>query len=129
MSYTRNRAPGTARTAKEPAKVSKVSAAKQARLHDAWVWSSKRPASAQPSTSKAGKSKSSLEHPGLSLADDAPTPTGKVKLNSQGTKKGYDPYDSGRLGHRPKSARKDLRKLGEWLNLRKQVDQNKNGEE
>ena len=67
-----------------------------------------------------------LEHQGLSIADDAPTPFDQVKANPLGTKKGYDPYDSGKLGKAKAPPRKtDLRKLSEWLKLKKQADQNK----
>jgi hypothetical protein len=59
-----------------------------------------------------------LEHPALALADDAPTPP-------LGTLKGYNPYDSskpGKAGDTPPPPRKkDLRKLGEWLKLKKQA--------
>jgi len=59
-----------------------------------------------------------LEHPALALADDAP----KSPL---GTLKGYNPYDSikpGKAGDTPPPPRKkDLRKLGEWLKLKKQA--------
>ncbi|HEX4243617.1 MAG TPA: hypothetical protein VHZ53_19550 [Steroidobacteraceae bacterium] len=59
---------------------------------------------------------------GLSLADDAPTPAEGVRANPLGTKKGYDPYDSGKLAKAAAAARKkDLRKLGEWLKLKKQA--------
>jgi hypothetical protein len=65
-----------------------------------------------------------LENPGLSLADDAPTPFDKVKPNPQGVVKGYNPYDSGKLGRTgpapPK--KKDLRKLSDWLQLKKQAE-------
>ncbi|MDP9085113.1 MAG: hypothetical protein M3N50_15315 [Pseudomonadota bacterium] len=71
-----------------------------------------------------------LEHPALSIATDAPTPCDTVRPNPLGTKKGYDPYDSGKLGKRPVSAKKkDLRKLSEWLKLKKQADSNNPGEE
>jgi hypothetical protein len=50
-----------------------------------------------------------LEHPALSLADDAPTPFESVRANPLGTKKGYDPYDSGKLGKPPTPVKKDLR--------------------
>ena len=65
-----------------------------------------------------------LESPGLSLADDAPTPFDKVKPNPQGVVKGYNPYDSGKLGRTgPVPAKKkDLRKLGDWLRLKKQAE-------
>jgi hypothetical protein len=64
-----------------------------------------------------------LENPGLSLADDAPTPFDKVKPNPQGVVKGYNPYDSGKLGRTgPTPPKKtDLRKLGDWLRLKKQA--------
>jgi hypothetical protein len=67
-----------------------------------------------------------LEHPALSLADDAPTPFETVRSNPLGTKKGYDPYDSGRLGKRPEPPKKkDLRRLSEFLKLKKQAEGNK----
>lgn len=70
-----------------------------------------------------------LEHPALSIADDAPTPFETVRANPLGTKKGYDPYDSGKLGKRPEPPRKkDLRRLGEFLKLKKQAADNKDGE-
>jgi hypothetical protein len=70
-----------------------------------------------------------LEHPALSLADDAPTPFDTVRANPLGPKKGYDPYDSGRLGKRPPPIKKDLRKLSEFLKLKKQAAGNKPEEE
>ena len=70
-----------------------------------------------------------LENPGLSLADDAPTPFDKVKPNPQGVVKGYNPYDSGKLGPTgPPPKKKDLRKLGDWLQLKKQAATNKDDE-
>jgi hypothetical protein len=69
-----------------------------------------------------------LEHPALSIADDAPTPFETVRSNPLGTKKGYDPYDSGRLGKKPPPAKKDLRRLSEWLKLKKQAESNKDEE-
>jgi hypothetical protein len=70
-----------------------------------------------------------LEHPALSLADDAPTPFETVRANPLGTKKGYDPYDSGKLGKRPEPPKKkDLRRLSEFLQLKKQAEGNKDDE-
>lgn len=68
-----------------------------------------------------------LENPGLSLADDAPTPFDKVKPNPQGVVKGYNPYDSGKLAHGgpPPKKKTDLRKLGDWLQLKKQAETKK----
>jgi hypothetical protein len=70
-----------------------------------------------------------LEHPALSLAADAPTPHEGVRANPLGTKKGYDPYDSGRLGKGAEPRRKkDLRRLSEYIQLKKQAAGNKNDE-
>ncbi len=63
-----------------------------------------------------------LEHPALSLAEDAPTPLDHVKPNPQGVVKGYNPYDSGKLDKKPDAARKkDLHRLSEWLKMKKQA--------
>ncbi len=71
-----------------------------------------------------------LEHPALSIAEDAPTPFDAVRPNPLGTKKGYDPYDSGKLGKKPEPPRKkDLRRLSEWLKLKKQASNNNPDEE
>lgn len=70
-----------------------------------------------------------LENPGLSLAEDAPTPFDKVKPNPHGMVKGYNPYDSGKLAPgSPPPKKKDLRKLGDWLQLKKQAAKNKDDE-
>ncbi len=66
-----------------------------------------------------------LEHPALSIAEDAPTPFETVRANPLGTKKGYDPYDSGKLGKAPAPRKKDLRRLGEFLKSQKQGTGNK----
>ena len=65
-----------------------------------------------------------LEHPALSIADDAGAPL-TVRANPLGTKKGYDPYDSGKLGKAAPPRKTDLKKLGEWLQLKKQAKNNK----
>lgn len=69
-----------------------------------------------------------LEHPALSIVDEGTQPTA-VRPNPSGTKKGYDPYDSGKLGKKPARPQKtDLRKLSEWLQLKKQAEKNKEEE-
>ncbi len=71
-----------------------------------------------------------LENPGLSLAEDAPTPSfNQVKPNPQGAVKGYNPYDSGRLGKAEPPRKKDLKKLSEWLELKKQASKNRDKED
>ena len=70
-----------------------------------------------------------LEHPALSLADDAPTPLDTVRANPLGTKKGYNPYDSGKLGKPPAPRKTDLRRLSEVIKLKRQAAGNKDDAE
>jgi hypothetical protein len=70
-----------------------------------------------------------LENPDLSLAEDAPTPSERARPNPHGTVKGYNPYDSGKLGNKDVPKKKDLRKLGEWLALKRQAELNKRNED
>ncbi len=71
-----------------------------------------------------------LENPTLSLAEDAPSPVIKsVKSNPNGVVKGYNPYDSGKLGNKEVPRKKDLKKLSEWLALKKQAASNKLSED
>jgi hypothetical protein len=71
-----------------------------------------------------------LEHPALSIAADTPTPLDIVRANPLGTKNGYNPYDSGKLGKAPAPPRKkDLRRLSEFLKLKKQAAGNKDDKE
>ncbi len=96
-----------------------------ARGNAVWEWQVTTGAfGAEVSTQRLQK----LEHPALSIADDAPTPFETVRANPLGTKKGYDPYDSGRLARKPPPAKKDLRRLSEWLKLKKQAESNKDEE-
>ena len=49
-----------------------------------------------------------------------------VQSNPLGTVKGYNPYDSGKLGKTREPPKKtDLRKLGDWLKLKKQAADNR----
>jgi hypothetical protein len=98
-----------------------------ARGNAVWEWSIATGAfGREVSTERLQK----LEHPALSIADDAPTPLDTVRPNPLGTKTGYNPYDSGKLGKAPAPPRKkDLRRLSEFLKLKKQADGNKDEEE
>jgi hypothetical protein len=66
-----------------------------------------------------------LDNLSLSIAEDAPMAFDAVKKNPQGTVKGYSPYDSGLLEKKAAPRKKDLRKLSEWLKLKKQASSNK----
>ena len=84
-----------------------------------------------------------LEDPGLSLAEDTPTPAidfkanpgtspvkpGPVTPNPKGVAQGYSPYDSGLLAKSAPPPKKDLRRLSEWLKLRKQASNNNQDED
>lgn len=65
-----------------------------------------------------------LDNPTLALADDAPTPVDVVARNPHGVAKGYSPYDSGLLDKKDVPRKKDLKKLSEWLALKKQAANN-----
>jgi hypothetical protein len=70
-----------------------------------------------------------LQDPALAIAEDAPLHEGKIPVNATGFKKGYDPYDSGRLVVAMPGRRRDLRRLGEWLKLCMQLKNSKQREE
>jgi hypothetical protein len=91
-----------------------------ARGNAVWEWSIATGAfGREVSTERLQK----LEHPALSIADDAPTPFDTVRPNPLGQKTGYNPYDSGKLGKKPEAPKKkDLRKLSEFLRLKKQAE-------
>jgi hypothetical protein len=90
-----------------------------ARGNAVWEWSVATGAfGREVSTDRMKK----LENNALSLAEDAPTPFDGVKPNPLGVVKGYNPYDSGKLGKTQLPPKKtDLRKLGDWLKLKKQA--------
>lgn len=72
-----------------------------------------------------------LEHPALAIIDEPLPASETVRANPLGTKKGYDPYDSGKLGKAAAEPRKrkDLRRLGEFLKMKKQAANNKKTED
>jgi hypothetical protein len=68
-----------------------------------------------------------LVHPSLSvLEDDGPAPSANVRVSLLGGPKGYDPYASGVAANRDRAARKDparkdLRELSKWLEMRRRM--------
>jgi hypothetical protein len=76
--------------------------------------------------STSGRVRRVTENIDLSIVDDGPPPSETVKVNPLGVKNGYDPYESGKLvKDEGKGKKKDLRKLSEWLKLKKQAEENK----
>jgi hypothetical protein len=93
-----------------------------------WEWAvSTGSFGTEVSTSRLKK----LENQTLSLADDSPTPAPAttVKQNPKGVAHGYSPYDSGVLVKAQPPRKKDLKRLSEWLQLRKQASNNKTDKE
>jgi len=69
-----------------------------------------------------------LENTSLTLAEESPPPltaTATVKQNPKGVAQGYSPYDSGVLVKAEAPRKKDLKRLSEWLALRKQASAKK----
>ena len=61
-----------------------------------------------------------MEHPRLSIVDEG-EPLGPTKVRNVDGAAGYDPYGSGLVvGTESKSARKDLRALSKWIELKRQ---------
>ena len=93
-----------------------------------WEWSIAKGRFEKENTNTSLKKLTDVE---LSLVDDPlPADPKKVQVNASGIKKGYDPYDSGRLSRAGKrtSVKKDLRKLAEWIDLKKSAERNKKGD-
>jgi hypothetical protein len=97
-----------------------------ARGNAVWEWSVATGAFGREISTERMKK---LEIDALSLEEDSPGPLGRVQSNPLGTVKGYNPYDSGKLGQAQQAPKKtDLRKLGDWLKLKKQAASNKDEE-
>jgi hypothetical protein len=71
---------------------------------------------------------SALVDPNLQIKDDDDDPMSPIKSNPKGLKKGYNPYNSGALGKQAWKKKKDLRELSKWVELRKKMEQKKDGE-
>jgi hypothetical protein len=63
-----------------------------------------------------------LDHPSLAVVPDAPGTPAQVAPNPKGLRGGYDPYDSGRLDRQTWKAKKDLRRLSDWIVNRRKTD-------
>ncbi len=87
-----------------------------------WEWAdSTGKFSSEASTQRLKK----LVNTTLSLVDDAPASLDVAKRNPSSAAKGYSPYDSGLLVKKKEPPRKtDLKKLSEWMILKRQVAKN-----
>ncbi len=92
-----------------------------------WQWAS---ATGSFNTDATSGRLKKLDNSSLSIVDDAPPAAVSVQTNPLGTVKGYSPYDSGVLEKKSAPRKKtDLRKLSEWLKLKKQAENNKPDDE
>ena len=92
-----------------------------------WEWALSTGAMAVESATQKLKK---LDDPTLSLVDDVPPlrqAPDVVHSKPVGAVHGYSPYDSGLLDKKDAPRKKDLRKLGEWLKLKKQAESLKSG--
>ena len=63
-----------------------------------------------------------LEHSGLAVADDAPSPAGIATVNKVAAKLGYDPYQAGMIEKKSGPKKRDLRELSRWIELKKKME-------
>lgn len=67
-----------------------------------------------------------LEHPGLSLLDEAPASNAIILVNEKAARIGYNPYESGLIkknGQKKKPT--DLRALSKWIEMQKKEQEKK----
>lgn len=62
-----------------------------------------------------------LEHPGLTMVEDEPSPHDPIRRNPKGLRLGYNPYESGLLDPKQRTRKKDLRALSRWVELRRKL--------
>lgn len=89
-----------------------------------WQWSDKEDLQADDILGTAERIRA-LVDPNLDVQDDIDPndPMSAIQsTNSKGLKSGYNPYNSGPLGKQSWKKKKDLRKLSEWINLKKKLE-------
>ena len=65
-----------------------------------------------------------LDDPTLAFSNEyTPGTVKRIQENALGVKKGYDPYDSGRLLKKDWKKKKDLRRLSQWIKTQKPKDE------
>ncbi len=90
-----------------------------------WEWTSEGDLQADDTLGAAERMRA-LVDPRLDVVDDEEL--NAVKNNPKGLVKGYDPYSSGALGKQSWKKKKNLRELSKWIELKRKMDQKKEGE-
>lgn len=62
-----------------------------------------------------------LHYHGLRLVDDDPPPNAPMRINPNGLRLGYNPYESGLLVKRRRRKNKDLRELSKWIEMKRRL--------
>ncbi|HEX6573020.1 MAG TPA: hypothetical protein VF055_13430 [Steroidobacteraceae bacterium] len=86
-----------------------------------WQWSDAENLTADDTLGAAERLRA-LVDPGLDVQDEQENPLSPVQNNTKGLKTGYNPYNSGALGKQAWKKKKDLRRLSEWIELRKKME-------
>lgn len=89
-----------------------------------WEWANEENLQADDTLGAAERLRA-LVDPRLDVVDDEDT--NAVKHNPKGLVKGYDPYSSGTLGKQSWKKKKDLRELSKWIELKRKMEQKKDG--
>lgn len=89
-----------------------------------WEWSGDENLQADDTLGAAERIRV-LVDPTLDVVDDE-IPNA-IKQNPKGLKKGYNPYDSGALGKQSWKKKKNLKELSKWIELKKKMEQKKDG--
>lgn len=62
-----------------------------------------------------------LDHPGLSMVEEEHSGNTPIQNNAKGLRLGYNPYESGLLPRKGAGAKRDLRELSKWIELKRRV--------
>jgi hypothetical protein len=89
-----------------------------------WQWSDDRNLNADDTLGAAERLRA-LVDPGLDVQDEQENPLRPAQNNTKGLKTGYNPYNSGALGKQAWKKKKDLRRLSEWIELKKKMSDKK----
>jgi hypothetical protein len=87
----------------------------------AWHWSDDENLQADDTLGAAERIRA-LVDPRLDVKEEEADPSSPVQNNTKGLKTGYNPYNSGALGKQSWRKKKDLRRLSEWIELRKKME-------
>jgi hypothetical protein len=90
-----------------------------------WEWANEGDLQADDTLGAAERIRA-LVDPRLDVVDEE-NPNA-VQLNPKGLVKGYDPYSSGALGKQSWKKKKNLRELSKWIELKRKLEQKKDGE-